>query len=776
MEYALTLRVVIRCAAGLLVTAGVLFAWSGCATHPDEEAGHDPGTAEMAAALQRIYAQALADPMPYVHLNARRAGHWRQEVQRSAGPAQRQARYNYASELLNAGDTEAAIRQLDTLIASLGDRRFALTPESKPLFDLLAVAYLRLGEQQNCIVNHSAEACILPLVGGGIHTLQDGSRRAIGVLEELLAAFPTDLRSRWLLNVAYMTLGQYPDGVPPAWRIPGLAPRGGAGWPRFPNVALRRGVAVNGLSGGISIADFDGNGFLDLFATSYGLNDPVRLFLADSAGGYVDRTGAAGLAGITGGLNTVHADYDNDGFEDVFILRGAWLGDHGAHPNSLLRNRGDGTFEDVTARAGLLSYHPTQTAAWGDFNNDGWIDLFVGNESGGGGGMGRALPAAAGGATPHPSELFLNRGDGTFEEVAARVGLDVTAFVKGAVWGDVDNDGLLDLYVSVLNGPNRLYMNRGGTTVPDWRFEDVAEAAGVQAPHFSFPCWFWDFDNDGWEDLFVASYDATQFDATPEDAAREFLGLPVLGEPARLYRNNGDGTFTDLAAEAGVARSFYAMGANTGDLDNDGYPDFYIGNGAPDLGSLIPNRMFRNVEGRRFVDVTFEGGFGHLQKGHGVAFADLDRDGDQDVYAVMGGAVEGDVFPNALFLNPGPASANAWVVLRLEGRTANRSAVGARIRVTASGPEGRRVVFSTVSSGGSFGANSLLQEIGLGPADRIDEIQVTWPNEARTTEVFTGLEPRRYYHVVEGRGIESLPYEPAPGAAHPDDHAHAPVP
>lgn len=356
----------------------------------------------------------------------------------------------------------------------------------------------------------------------------------------------------------------------------------------------------------------------------------------------------------------------------------------------------------------------------------------------------------------------MNRGDGTFTDVAPRLGLDLTAFVKGVAWGDVDNDGWIDLYVSVLGGHNRLYMNRGGTGIADWRFDEVAGAAGVREPLFSFPCWFWDFDNDGWEDLFVASYDLR--DPEPGgNVARELLQLEPRGERARVFRNNGNGTFTDVAPRMGADKVLYAMGANYGDLNNDGYPDFYVGTGAPDMRALVPNRMFLNRGGERFDDVTLDGGFGHILKGHGIAFADLDRDGDQDVYANMGGAVEGDAFPSALFENPNPAPENAWVVLRLEGRTANRSAIGARIRITVTDRGGGvRVIHGTVSTGGSFGASSLQQEVGLGPAERIQELRVTWPNRQRTVDVHTGLAVNRYYRVVEGGAPEVLPWRPVP--------------
>ena len=322
-------------------------------------------------------------------------------------------------------------------------------------------------------------------------------------------------------------------------------------------------------------------------------------------------------------MTLIQGYYDNDGFPDVLVLRGAWLNVAGHLPNSLLRNNGDGTFADVTEHAGLLSFHPTQTATWFDFNNDGWIDLFIGNESGTG--------------EVHPCELYRNNADGTFTECAAGAGVANVAFVKGVTSGDYDNDGWPDLYLSRRGQLNVLYHN-DGPKAPDrnpkgaWQFTDVTLQAGVTQPLASFPTWFWDYDNDGWLDILVAG----SYLKDIGNVAADYLGLPHVGEGGRLYRNNGNGTFSDVMKAVRLDKILSAMGCNFGDLDNDVYLDFYIGNGDPDFSTILTNRMFRNANGKLFQDVTTAGGFGHLGKVHGVSFGDLDNDGDQDIYVVMG--------------------------------------------------------------------------------------------------------------------------------------------
>jgi hypothetical protein len=571
-----------------------------------------------------------------------------------------------------------------------------------------------------------------------VHGNPRGARAAARILESLLQDNPDQGQARWLLNIASMTLGEYPQEVPARWL---LAPELFASEyeiGRFPDVAASVGLDVDDLAGGSIVDDFDGDGSLDVFASSMGLHSQIRYFQSNADGTFTERTHEAGLDGLVGGLNIMQTDYDNDGRPDVLVLRGGWMGKGGHYPRSLLHNDGDGQFSDVTEAAGLVGEFPSQAGVWRDFDGDGWLDLFLGNESTEG--------------DPIPSQLFRNNGDGTFTECAAEAGVAVSEFVKGVAGGDYDNDGRPDLYVSVRGGANHLFHNvgplaprsggRGGRVSWAGRFTDVGRAAGVTEPLFSFPTWFFDYDNDGWEDIFVSGYSLPD----PGDIVSDYLGRPHQAELPRLYHNRGDGTFEDVTRAAHLSRILLAMGSNYGDFDNDGWLDFYLGTGDPDLGRLVPDRAFRNASGRFFQDVTASAGMGHLQKGHGVSFADLDNDGDQDIYHVVGGAVEADHFRNALFENPGHG--NHWLVLKLDGVISNRPGIGARLKVVVRTPTGERAIFKTVSSGGSFGSSPLRQEIGLGDAEAIDRVEIGWPGGS--VQVVQGLELDRRYIIREG--------------------------
>ncbi len=690
-----------------------------------------PGTAAMADRLRQLAAE--VDPATVPYASARRVA----ILQRAPVPSDPRRgilyRLRLAEELLNAGRPEEALDELRDAERILAEGATGPPPREIRLEILRrrAIALVRKGIQRNALGADAEASWRVPLRPEEAHPFPEPWDEATRTLEALLAEEPDELVSRWLLNLAYMARGRYPDGVPERWLIPPAAFESEYEIGEFTDRAGRAGVAVEGLAGAAVREDFDGDGDFDLLTSSRGFEDPLRYFRAEGDGRFREATEAAGLAGLTGGLNLKPADYDDDGDVDVLVLRGAWL--PRGWPNSLLRNEGDGTFADVTREAGVYSERPTQTADWGDYDNDGDLDLFVGNETTGArtGSPGEDLLPAEEHRQAHPAELFRNEGNGTFTEVAAGLGVDAVGFVKAVVWGDYDNDGWIDLYISRLDGPNLLFRNLGLS--PDGAhagFREAGRQAGVSEPEASFPAWWWDYDNDGWLDLFVISRGGG---ATAVVA--EYLDVPARYVPPRLYRNLGAGRdgrhrgFEDVAAALELDRVVYAMGSNYGDFDNDGWPDLLAGTGHPALHRITPTRALRNAGGLRFQDVTTSGGFGYLWKGHGVSFGDFDGDGDQDVYVVYGGAFEGDRGRNVLLENPGHG--NSWLTVRLVGVEANRGGIGSRIRVRVSTPRGAREVHHLVGSGGSFGANTLQAEIGLGDATAVEELEVRWAGSGR---------------------------------------------
>jgi hypothetical protein len=646
-------------------------------------------------------------------------------------------REQLARELLGVGNSGDSIRQLEEVRRRWQRAQRTMTQDGvKELGKDLAISSLRLGEQENCATMHGQRACLFPLRAGAVHQMRRGAEGAVRELTALLEQDSTDTQSRWLLNVAYMQLGRYPKDVPPRWLIPASRFDSEAKLPEFPEIAASAGVDITGHAGGVVVEDFDGDGLLDILVSSSGPLDQMHLFHNNGDGSFTDATRKSGLMGEIGGLNMVVTDYNNDGHPDVLVLRGGWWGKQGCYPMSLLRNNGNGTFDDVTEEAGLLSAAPTQTAAWADFDGDGWLDLVVGHES-----TADDL---------HPSQLFHNNHNGKFTEVGAASGLAELGFVKGVAWGDYNNDGRPDLYVSVMNGRNRLFRNDGPRDLHDitkgWRFTDVTAAAGVAQQKNSFATWFFDYDNDGWPDIFVAGY---SLESTADIGAFE-MGLPVSAEKPKLYRNMHDGTFRDVSTEVHLDRAILTMGANFGDLDNDGWLDIYLGTGDSTYQALLPNEMFRNEEGRRFEDVTTAGNFGHLQKGHGIAFADLRRSGFEDIFEEMGGAQPGDSFQSALYRNPG--NGNHWITLKLEGVRSNRAAFGARIDVVVKTPGGGlRHIDRMVGFGSSFGGNPLEQHIGIGAADSVAEIIVKWPATGIIDRI-RAIQADRRYRLSEGDG------------------------
>jgi hypothetical protein len=632
------------------------------------------------------------------------------------------------------------LEQARTTIQALDDS----TAIRQRLTAVLGIIAMRRGEIENCLECVGPSSCIFPLAREAVHRNQAGSREAVKHFTAYLDEAPRDLRVLWLLNIAYMTLGEYPEKVPPRYLIPIEHFRSAVDVGRFENVASWVGLGARGpnLAGGSIFDDFTGDGLPDLFTTSLDADLGASFFLNRGDGTFEERSASAGLGDQVYALNVTRADFDNDGDLDVLLLRGAW---EKPMRLSLLKNNGHGVFADVTTTSGLAEPITSESAAWGDYDNDGLLDLFVCGEY--------LPPGGQPGSGIHDAHnlcrLYHNQGDGTFCDVAGAAGVTNERCAKGAAWGDYDGDGRLDLFVSNMGQPCRLYRNQG-----DGTFHDVAPELGVTGPSYSFACWFWDFDNDGLLDLYVNDYRARV-----AEVLCSALGLRISGSSRpHLYHNLGSGSFREVSREVGLDRAMAPMGSNFGDIDNDGFLDIYLGTGDMSYEGLDVNLLFKNIEGSHFVDVTTSSGTGHLQKGHGVSFADWDCDGDLDLFVELGGATPGDTAYNALFQNPGHA--HHWLKIKLIGTRTNRSALGAHVRVELKPPAGKpRSIHRTIGNNSSFGGNSLVETIGLIDATQVDELVIAWPT-SRTTQTFRDIAADQMIEITEGSGTFQVRRQP----------------
>jgi len=592
--------------------------------------------------LRRIHDERDADEAN-IYFSDRYVETWRQRLRAlpaDANLTQRfGARWTLAQACVRIGALDEAVDLLEQCVTlAEANPKEAATWLPEVLFRL-ASTHFRVAEKNNCISRHNAESCILPLSPRAVHADKAGAEAACAVLERLLATPVSDLRleATWLLNIAHMARGSWPEGVPEAHRIEAVRFAAERPAPRFVDRGAELGLARHSRAGSVVVDDFTGDGRLDVLTCSFDTGKPLRLCVNGGDGSFVDTTSAAGLERQLGGINMVQADVDGDGRLDVLVLRGGGLLVGAALPCSLLRQDRSGHFVDVTAAAGIEVAGPTRTAAFADVDLDGDVDLFIGYET-------EASPAGV----RFPHRLFVNDGSGAFTEATERSGITSPARCVGAVFGDVDGDRDPDLFLSNFLAENQLWLNRG-----DGTFTEVASARGVSHPEASGPAGFFDHDDDGDLDLLVGySHHYRQV----RTVAAYYIEGRLEDDAMRLFENDGHGAFRDVSDARGLRRPYMASGLAFGDVDDDGRVDVYVTTGAHDMAALFPNVLLLN--GDRFADATFAAGVGHLQKGNGVAMGDLDGDGDLDIICQVGGAYQDDAFGDVVFMNSARPSRN----------------------------------------------------------------------------------------------------------------------
>ncbi len=447
----------------------------------------------------------------------------------------------------------------------------------------------------------------------------------------------------------------------------------------------------------------------------------------------------------------VQADYDNDGDVDVLVLRGALA----RAPPAATRSRccattATGASRTSPSTAGLGErYYPTQTAAWADYDNDGDLDLYVGNEE-----DGRDV-------TDAPCQLFRNEGDGTFADVAAAAGVENHAFAKGVVWGDYDGDRFPDLYVSQPAGRTASTATTATAPSPTWRAQAGVDAAARQLPGLVLG-------------LRQRRRARPLRRGVPWSHRRPRRGgAQLLRRPCRRSSSGASTGATGAAASAtsprrpGSPACHLAMGSNFGDLDNDGWLDFYLGTGLPGLRGPDAERRCTATPRARLSGRDRTAASATCRRATASRSPTSTRTATRTSSSRWAAPIPAIAPSNVCYRNPGFGS--HWIALQLVGTRSNRSAIGARIRVDIVEGGTRRSIYRWVTSGGSFGANPLRQSIGLGAATVVDRLEIYWPT-SDTTQVFTAVAADRIYRVVEGEdAIEELrlpaPATPAATAA-----------
>jgi len=533
--------------------------------------------------------------------------------------------------------------------------------------------------------------------------------------------------------------------------------------PHFEDIGQQAGLTVShisspdkryiieSVSGGIGLIDCDNDGKLDIVAVNGSNVDRYRksggdllvtLYHQDANLKFTDITAQAGLTRKGWGMGVAVADFDNDGLPDLYVT--------GYGGNALYRNLGNCKFEDVTDQAGVRGGGLSLGAAWGDYDRDGKVDLFVsryvhvdmsklpelGSDEKFCRFRGVLVQCGPWGMQGESDLLFHNRGDGTFEEVSKKVGVDDSRhyYGMGVVWGDLDNDGWPDLYVADDAGPNYLYRNRH-----DGTFEEVGLLEGA------------DLSGDGQE---LGSMGVDLGDYLHSGRMSVFV-TEFVDQSDTLYRNNGDG-FTDVSSNAQIAQPSHPyVGWGTGffDMDNDGWLDIFAANGHvyPQV-DTIPNAahfkqpmlLFRNKHNGTFEEVASQTGLSEIPmySRRGAAFGDINNDGCIDIVTLNVGE------PPSLLLNHCDR-ANHRVLFKLQGTKSNRLAIGARVTVKT----GKVTQISEVKGGSSYiSQNDLRQHFGLGASATIDEVQVRWPNG--NVETLRNVPGDFIYTIVEGQGIK----------------------
>jgi len=641
------------------------------------------------------------------------------------------------------------------------DKRATSTAEKFTRY-MLGLYHFTSGAQIECA---DPAACTMPLPKSTLDKESD-LRAVVDYMCPPSMGDTCSQSGKFWSNLALQRLGEYPDGNPS-----NVAPfaadlfekKSASAVPKFKAYGL--GPETGYSVGGVSVDNFGARtrSLFDFVWTEVNMATPLtHINMGD--GSFTRSYPFHGLG--TGAQTSKAMDIDNDGDLDILLIKGSFDYECGCKD----RNGGStacctnevflndkGNFTKVEQVIGsCLGGSNSMAAGVLDFDLDGLVDVFMAHET-------------------MRCELWHNQGDGTFVDLAAQLGVAYCGFIKGIAIGDLNGDTYPDIAIAGNGSPNYVWINQGGGA-----FKEVSVELGFQKPYdasftdcaTTFQAAIFDFNNDGHEDLlFAANRSPDAGEQYADFAGETWEQLDEMeyrmgkqednGAYSQLFMNNGDGTFTDVSARPGMSLKHTAMAINIGDIDNDGYLDVLMASGAPMFDAFMPDAMLRNVDGDHFEDVTTETGLGHIGNSHGLAFADVNNDGHQDLLKVYGGP--GTPYQHdALWANPG-ANDNTWIKVSLTGVKSNSFGQTAVLKIVdqATG----KAVYARQGGTSSFGSNPVaIQHVGLGGAEVVD-ITVYWPHASKPVDTYTGIAAKTWVHLTEGSAtVETKPLTSFPAS------------
>lgn len=642
-------------------------------------------------------------------------------------------------EYMRNGQYLEAIKQWKNCQSYANKYKLPLGPADLNTFTYnVALAQILGGDRDNRNAGVDNKLFTLPIPKGIEVPHTEGYKAAVKLLESHLFKVSDDEDCKYLLNLAYMKLGKYPQKPFSGWRMSEDSFVDEMTIGTFREIASEIGLEAETQAGSIVVDDFDLDFDDDVLISSGGFNDSLRYFENIGNGQFVERTEDAGLSNIRGISNLSAGDINKDGLPDIYAMRGTYMGPFGKNGSLhdvVLLNR-KGRFEDITPDHMREWAAPTSMAFFRDMNMDGWLDIV-------------AIPSTQQ-EGDQGVRVYYNNGKQDFTLAEDANGMEAKGDIAGAIITDFNQSSFQDSFYSIRKHQNKLYFNngfvkKGAPQGSIWDIEEFSDDEEVISIKDAGPCVVYDANNDGWVDFI----NFLNFDIPPSIIMKEADPMNMKGAtmtPHILVNNMGTG-FIKHSLATGLDKTISVGGAAAADLNNDGTFDLILGSRCPTEMAPTQSRVFINLPAQGFKEVTTSSGMGTLYKVSAIAVSDFDKDGDNDIFMATGGNFPGERSPLLVYQNPG--NDKKWLGIKLVGIRSTSSPSGIKVVINVQTDEGPQKIYYFYNIDSGFGQGSSMHVIGLNDIRSIDNVEVFWPGMSLAT-VYDLVKPNHHYGFVEG--------------------------